>query len=121
MNTKSQIRSCTVTLIGKILKPWSDSGIITVPEKREILSNLKYLSAHNELIPVVIPKLLDQAEVAEMLGVSLANFKKLEKKLPFKRKMIGHAVRYRSNDVVRYIFAEDEPTTESSESIDAIQ
>lgn len=113
MNAKYQIRPCTVILLGKILKPWSDTGIVTVPEKREILAQLKYLSERGTLIPEVPPKLLDQAEVAEMLGVSLANFKKLEKKLPFKRKMVGHAVRYRSTDVVRYLYTEDEPSTAS--------
>lgn len=105
MNSKSQVRPCSVKVIAKLLNPLSELGIITVPEKREIISNLKYLSERGEVIPSVMPKLIDQSAVADMLGVSLANFKKLEKKLPFKRRMIGHAVRYRNTDVVRYIFS----------------
>ena len=47
-------------------------------------------------------------EAAQMLGVSLANFKKQEPQLPFKRKMVGHAVRFRNTDIIHYILANDE-------------
>ena len=62
----------------------------------------------SEPLPDVVPKLVDMNEAAQMLGVSLANFKKLEPQLPFKRKMVGHAVRFRNTDIIRYILA-DEP------------
>ena len=43
-----------------------------------------------------------------MLGISLANFKKQEPYLPFKRKYVGHGVRYRNTDVIRFILSDNE-------------
>ena len=107
MNTA--IRPQSVKLISKLLSPWTDEGIISVPEKREIITQLRYLADKGMQQPVVIPKLIDQAEAATMLGVGLSNFKKLEKagKIPFKRKMVGTSVRYRNTDVVNFLMAED--------------
>ena len=44
-----------------------------------------------------------------MLGISLANFKKMERegKLPIPRKMVGSSVRYRNTDVIKYMLADD--------------
>ncbi len=39
--------------------------------------------------------------------VNLANFKKLEPQLPFKRKLVGHSVRFRNTDVVRFILTNE--------------
>ena len=47
-------------------------------------------------------------EAAQMLGIGLANFKKQEPLLPFKRKTVGHAVRYCNTDIIRDILANDE-------------
>ena len=59
-------------------------------------------------MPPITPKLIDQREAAEMLGLGLSNFKKLEKEnaFPFKRRMVGSSVRYRNLDVLRYIMME---------------
>ena len=45
-----------------------------------------------------------------MLGISLANFKRLEREgyFPFKRKMVGTSVRYRNTDLTRYILSHDD-------------
>ncbi|WP_176014849.1 hypothetical protein [Victivallis sp. Marseille-Q1083] len=102
------IRHQTVILIGKLLHPLTESNLIPFPEYREIIAQLKHLAAKGEPLPDVVPKLVDMNEAAQMLGVSLANFKKLEPQLPFKRKMVGHAVRFRNTDIIRYILA-DEP------------
>lgn len=102
------IRHQTVILIGKILHPLTESNLIPFPEYREIIAQLKHLAARGVPLPVVVPKLVDMTEAAEMLGVSLANFKKLEPKLPFKRKMVGHAVRFRNTDIVRYILSQED-------------
>jgi predicted DNA-binding transcriptional regulator AlpA len=79
--------------------------LLTVAEEKLIISNLKYLAEKGELKPVVVPKLIDQKEAAEMLGIGHSSFKKLEasSKFPFKRKMVGSAVRYRNTDVIDYI------------------
>ena len=44
-----------------------------------------------------------------MLGISHSNFKKLEAEgtFPFKRKMVGSAVRYRNTDVIDYIVSSE--------------
>ena len=46
--------------------------------------------------------------VADMLGISLSNFKKLEAEgaFPFKRRMVGSAVRYRNTDIVKFILSD---------------
>ena len=101
------IRHQTVIFIGKLLHPLTESNLIPFPEYREIIAQLKHLAAKGEPLPDIVPKLVDMNEAAQMLGVSLANFKKLEPQLPFKRKMVGHAVRFRNTDIVRYILADD--------------
>ena len=45
----------------------------------------------------------------------LANFKKQEPYLPFKRKYVGHGVRYRNTDVIKFILSDDIPETENNE------
>lgn len=102
------IRYQTVVLIGKLLHPLTESNLIPFPEYREIIAQLKHLATQGTPVPSVVPKLVDMNEAAQMLGVSLANFKKLEPMLPFKRKMVGHAVRFRNTDIIHYILASDE-------------
>ena len=58
---------------------------------------------------------LTQEEVANMLGISVANFKKQEPYLPFKRKYVGHGIRYRNTDIIRFILSDD-TTVESNTS-----
>jgi len=108
------IRKTTVDLIAKILHPLAETGMISIPEEREIVAQLRNLAKTGELLPAVIPKLIGQPEAASMLGISLANFKKMERKgvLPFPRKKIGTSVRYRNTDIVRYILAEPDPGIE---------
>jgi len=102
------VRPKTVRLLGRILKPWCDEGLVTVVEQNTILSNLKHLADKGELLPAIQPRLIDQDEAAAMLGISKANFKKMEKegRLQIQRRMIGTSVRYRLTDVVIYINAD---------------
>ena len=95
----------TVNLIAKLLNPLADAGVLSVPEEREIVAELRSLAKTGKPVPAVFPRLIDQREAAEMVGVSLSNFKKLESEgaFPFKRKMVGSAVRYRNTDVVAFI------------------
>ena len=102
------IRNQTVTLIGKILHPLTESNLIPFPEYREIIAQLRHLANHGEPLPIVVPKLITMDEAAKMLGISLANFKKQEPHLPFKRKYVGHGIRYRNTDVIRFILADHE-------------
>ena len=95
----------TVRFFKRIMRPVAEEGIISLPEYNEAISQLTCLAEHGVPKPAVTPKLLDQREVAEMLNISHSNFKKLEAEgaFPFKRKMVGSAVRYRNTDVLNYI------------------
>jgi len=108
MNNTLRLR--TVKLINSLMHPLVNEGIIQVNEEQIISSNLKRLATHGELMPPITPKLIDQKEAAEMLGLGLSNFKKLEKEeaFPFKRRMVGSSVRYRNLDILRYIMMEEE-------------
>lgn len=103
------IRLKTVKIISQLLKPFVSEGVVLVSEEQAIISNLKYLAEKGELIPPVMPKLIDQAQAAEMLSLSLSNFKKIEREggFPFCRKMVGSSVRYRNTDITAFILAEN--------------
>lgn len=79
-----RIKKSTVDLLARLLQPLTDAGALSHAEEREIISQLRHLSKTGELIPVIVPKLIDQPTTAEMIGISLANFKKIERsgKLP---------------------------------------
>jgi len=117
------IRPQTVKLLSRFIHPLTEEGLIPVPEANEILSQLKHLAEKGDLMPVIIPKLIDQTEAATMLGISLANFKKLEREnaFSFKRKMVGSAVRYRNTDVIAFILTttdnEGLPDTDKASSV----
>ena len=66
-----------------------------------------------EELPAIMPKLIDQKEAAEMLGIGFSNFKKLEKSdaFSFKRRMIGTSVRYRNTDIINFILSENPSET----------
>ncbi len=103
------IRLRTVKLLARLMKPLVEEGVILVSEEQSIHANLKHLASRGELLPAIVPKLVDQREAAEMLGLGYSNFKKLEKEnaFPFSRRMVGSAVRYRNVDIVEYIMADD--------------
>ena len=106
---KNSISINTVKIIKKMIKIFVEQGAVPVSEEQEILRNLRHLATKGSLAPAITPKLIDQKEAAEMLGLSHSNFKKLEKEnaFSFKRKMVGSAVRYRNIDVINYIMAGD--------------
>lgn len=106
---KNQLRPRTVKLLSRILKPFEDEGVILTSETQMILKNLQHLSEKGSLAPTIIPKLVDQREAAEMLGIGYSNFKKLEKDgvFSFKRRMVGSSIRYRNIDIIDFIMARD--------------
>ena len=107
---KKNIRPQTVRLIKRILTPLADEGLIFVPELNDIIANLKHISEKGELLPAIMPKLIDQEQASTMLGIGLSNFKKLEREnaFSFKRKMVGTSVRYRNTDIINFIMASDD-------------
>jgi hypothetical protein len=105
----TQIRPRTVELIDQFLRPFSSEGLLTVAEHKEIVSQLRHLAAKGTPLPPIEPRLINQREAADMLGISLASFKKQEPALSFKRRMVGSSVRYRNLDILHYILDDDEP------------
>ena len=106
------IKPKTVTLIAKLLHPLTESNLIPVPEYHEIITQLRHLADKGETRPVIVPRLIDMSEAAEMLGISLANFKKQEQYLPFKRKMVGRGVRFRNTDIINFILSDIDTNTD---------
>jgi hypothetical protein len=108
---ETTLRIQTVNIVAKLLRPLVEIDLITVPESQFIIANLRHLAEKGCLMPVIPPKLVTQEEAAEMLGIGLSNFKKLEKegKFSFKRRTVGGtAVRYRNTDVFNYIAGSDD-------------
>ena len=95
----------TVRMFRRVMRPIAEEGVIPLPEYNEAISQLTSLAEHGTLKPVIPPKLIDQREAAEILGVGLSNFKRLEGEnaFPFKRKMVGSSVRYRNTDLYEYL------------------
>ncbi|MBQ7694261.1 MAG: hypothetical protein IJT50_03985 [Lentisphaeria bacterium] len=98
----------TVRMFKRIMRPVAETGIIPLAEYNESISQLTSLAEHGSLKPAVIPKLIDQRQAAEMLGIGISNFKKLESEgcFPFKRKMVGSSVRYRNTDIYNFLLLE---------------
>jgi len=104
-----KIQKQTINLVADMLRAVEKNGIVNKFEVIEIIAQLRSLAERGDSLPVSLPKLVTQTEAAEMLGISLAHFKNLEnaEAFPFKRKMIGTAVRYRNTDLERYILSEE--------------
>ena len=105
-----QISMQTVRYFKRIMRPIAEDGIIPLPEYHEAISQLTSLAEHGTLKPIIVPKLIDQREAADMLSISHSNFKKLEAEgaFPFKRRMVGSAVRYKNTDILDFILASEE-------------
>lgn len=90
------------------MRPIAEEGIIPLPEYNEAISQLTSLAEHGKLKPIIIPRLVDMKEAAEILGIGLSNFKRLEceNAFPFKRKMVGSSVRYRNTDLYEYLLSD---------------
>jgi len=99
----------TVRMFKRIMRPVAEEGIISLPEYNEAIAQLTSLAEHGTLKPVIVPKLIDQRAAAELLGIGLSNFKKLESEgaFPFRRKMVGSSVRYRNTDIITFICSEN--------------
>jgi len=101
------IRLKTVKLLAKLIRPLTEEGLITVPEQNEIISQLKSLASTGSTIPNISPKLIDQRQASEMLGISLANFKKLESVVPLViSKLNKHKNQGLANKAMVQLFAE---------------
>ena len=103
----------TVRMFRRIMRPIAETGIISLAEYNECISQLTSLAEHGILKPIITPRLIDQKSAAELLGIGLSNFKRLEADgaFSFKRKLVGSSVRYRNTDVIAYICSNNENLT----------
>ncbi len=103
MNT--QIRFSTVKLLNRITLPLAEAGTLTMPEQKEIITQLKYLAQNGEHKPIEPNKLLSMQDVAERLGLGLSTFKRLEKEgeITIPRRKLGNSVRYQLHHVLAFI------------------
>ena len=102
---ETTLRIQAVTIILKVIRPLVEIDLINVPESQLIAVNLRHLAEKGTLQPAILPKLVTQEEAAEILCLGWSNFKRIEKegRFPFRRKMIGTAVRYRNTDLYAFI------------------
>ena len=100
-----KLRMKTVQLVKGLLKPLMNSSIIDFNEYQTIAATITDLAKYGKSTPSVELRLLTQQEVADLLGIGLSNFQKLESEglFPFKRVMIQKSVRYRSTDIDEYM------------------
>ena len=101
----SKLRMKTVQLVKSIIKPLMTSSVIDFEEYQMMAAAITDLAKYGKPAPSVELRLLNQQEVADLLGIGLSNFQKLESEglFPFKRVMIQKSVRYKSTDIDEYM------------------
>ena len=100
------LRPQTVKLIGRLISPLMDYGLVTNTEYNVIISNLSYIAKHGKPMPEIKLRLISGKEAAEMLSISYSQFRSLEKEgvFPFKRRNVGNkTVRYKNTDIIEYM------------------
>ena len=101
----SKLRMKTVQLVKSIIKPLMTSSVIDFEEYQMMAAAITDLAKYGKPAPSVELRLLNQQEEADLLGIVLSNFQKLESEglFPFKRVMIQKSVRYKSTDIDEYM------------------
>jgi predicted DNA-binding transcriptional regulator AlpA len=98
-------RESTARLLRRIHTPLLEHGVISRDEFELMHTYISSLVKRGTPPPTVTPKLIRAPEVAELLDISYAEFRKLDKEgfFPFKRRSIGKSVRYFYPDIVKYM------------------
>ncbi len=102
----NNLRPATARLVTRLIAPLLDSGLVTNTEYDAIYQNLAYLAKKGEQMPTIPPRLITGQEAAELLGISLSQFRTLEREgaFPFHRRIVGgRNVRYRNTDIYAYM------------------
>ena len=92
-----------VALILRVARIFVEEGNLAQTDYNTIAEQLKHLAKTGTPKPAITPRLLSSAEAADLLGLGLSNFKKIEHTLPFKRRMVGGSVKFCNVDVYTYI------------------
>jgi len=98
----------TVEIVRRVLYPYVEDRVIPNPEYQAVVRELGSLAKTGSPVPAIVPRLVSMEEAAGMLGISLAHFKSLEHdgRLPFPRRKLGTAVRFRNTDIIGYIMSD---------------
>ena len=104
METRS-FRVSTIRLLRRVLTPLLEYGLISQGEFDLMFTYLSSLAKTGKPPPEVKPRLVRGREAADLLGLSYAEFRKLEAEgvFPFKRRTIGKNVRYYYPDIVEFM------------------
>lgn len=105
MNSKTTFRESTVKLLRRVLTPLLEYGLISRDEFDLMFTYLGSLAKTGKPPPEVTPKFIRGPEVAELLAICYAEFRKLEAEgvFPFKRRAFGKNVRYFYPDIVEFM------------------
>ena len=101
-----------VALILRVARVFVEEGNLAQSDYNTIAEELKHLAKTGKPKPSIIPRLLSSAEVADLLGLGLSNFKKIEATLPFKRRMVGGSVKFCNIDTYNFIVGTSRATEE---------
>ena len=98
-------RESTARFLRRLHTPLLEQGVMTRDEFDLMHTYLSSLAKKGIPPPDVPQKMIRAPEVAELLDISYAEFRKLDKDgfFPFKRRTIGKSVRYFYPDVVKYM------------------
>ena len=104
MNRKT-FRESTVKLLRRVLTQLLEYGLISRDEFDLMFTYLGSLAKTGKPPPEVTPKFIRGPEVAELLAICYAEFRKLEAEgvFPFKRRAFGKNVRYFYPDIVEFM------------------
>ena len=101
--TQHSLSEHGVALILRVARVFVEEGNLAQSDYNTIAEQLKHLAKTGTPKPAITPRLLSSAEVADLLGLGISNFKKIEHTLPFKRRMVGGSVKFCNIDVYNYI------------------
>lgn len=104
--SQHQFRPATAKLVGRLVAPLTDFGLVTVAEYDQLVEAMRTLAKRGVATPP--PRLVDGKTASELLGISYSQFRALEAEgaFPFRRRLVGSkTVRYLNTDLLSYIEA----------------
>lgn len=102
------LRQSSVQLISKAVKLLVDADVVSFSEYQIVMENLRALAKTGRAPPPVAPRLINQAELAKMLGLGLSTLKRLEShgEIPLKPRWISGSKRYYLPEAVAWLATE---------------
>ncbi|MBQ4480500.1 MAG: hypothetical protein IJJ33_17550 [Victivallales bacterium] len=118
--TQHSLSEHGVALILRVARVFVEEGNLAQSDYYTIAEQLKHLAKTGTPKPAITPRLLSSAEVADLLGLGISNFKKIEHTLPFKRRMVSGSVKFCNIEVYNYIVGTARATDEIELAFDKL-